>query len=363
MKSALEPAESDIVVSGRDAVSTIRFGSIGSLPSLADPARTVIVADSLTARFVPPPFSQDRIAIVERGEAAKTMSSLDILYGRLLELGVNRDWTLVGIGGGSVSDLAGFAASTWMRGLDFGFVPTTLLAMVDASVGGKNGIDYQGYKNLVGTFTQPRFVLVDRTALAELPEPDLAGGLVEAIKHGIIEGDDHLRLIERAVARSGGIDRSALGPIIRRSIALKAGVASTDERETGQRRRLNLGHTIGHGIEAVTGLPHGACVAAGIAAALRLALERGGSPADADRVIGLFDRLGLPTSLESARRASGETSELSPSMYRDAVADAMAGDKKRLGDEVLFALPMAVGDTRIEPVGLDVLGEFVRRTP
>jgi len=361
--SARQLAEPDIVVSGRDADSLIRFGSMGSLHSLADPSRTVIVADSLTERFVPREFSRDRVVIVERGEAAKTMQSLDSLYGRLLDLGVSRDWTLVGIGGGSVSDLSGFAASTWMRGLDFGFVPTTLLAMVDASVGGKNGIDYQGYKNLVGTFTQPRFVLVDRTALAELPEPDLAGGLVEAIKHGIIEGDDHLRLIERAVARSGGIDRGALGPIIRRSIELKARVASADERETGERRRLNLGHTIGHGVEAVTGLSHGACVAAGIAAAHRLAVERGGSQADADRVTGLLDRLGLPTSLEAARRDSGETSELSPSIYRDAVADAMAGDKKRLGADVLFVTPMAIGDTRIEPIRLDSLGEFVRRTP
>lgn len=361
--NARESAEPDIVVSGRDTESTIRFGSADSLRDFADPARTVIVADPLTVRFIPREFSRDRAVIVERGEAAKTLQSLDALYRRLLDLKVSRNWTLVGIGGGSVSDLSGFAASTWMRGLDFGFLPTTLLAMVDASVGGKNGIDYQGYKNLIGTFTQPRFVLVDKMALVELPGPDLASGLVEAIKHGIIEGDDHLRLIERAVAKSGTVDRGALAPIIRKSIALKARVASADERETGERRRLNLGHTIGHGVEAVTGLPHGASVAVGIAAALRLAVERGGSMADADRITTLLERLGMPTSLEAARRASGETSGLSPSMYRDAVADAMASDKKRLGADVLFVTPMAVGATRIEPIGLDFLGEFVRRTP
>lgn len=355
-----EPA---IVVSGRDGDSSIQLAPLAGLHRLADPKRSVVIADPLTARFVPAEFRQDRVVLVERGEAAKTLRSLDSLYGRLLELGVGRDWTLVGLGGGSVSDLAGFAASTWMRGVDFGFVPTTLLAMVDASVGGKNGIDYGGYKNLVGTFNQPRFVLVDSTLLAELPEADLAGGIAEAIKHGIIEGDEHLRLIERAVARSGRIDRGALGPVIRASIALKARVAGADERESGERRRLNLGHTIGHGVEAVTGLPHGACVAAGIAAALRLAVERGGSGVDADRVIALLDRLGLPTSLEAARRASADTSELSPSMYRDAVADAMASDKKRLGEELLFVVPMAIGDTRIERIELELLREFVRRTP
>jgi len=353
----------DIVVSGERSNSTIRFAPVAVLRTLADSDRTVVVADELTRGFVPPGFARERIVEVPRGEAAKNLATLAAVYARFLELGVSRDWTILGVGGGSVSDLAGFAASTWMRGIDFGFVPTTLLAMVDASVGGKNGIDYRGYKNLVGTFSQPRFVLVDPALLSSLPDYDLACGLVEAIKHGVIDGDEHLSSIESIVSGSGNIDRGALAPVIRRSIELKAAVATADEHEQGDRRKLNLGHTIGHGVEAVTGLAHGASVAAGLASACILATERGGSRACADRVIGLLERLGLPAGLEAARQASVEAKNLSPAHFRDAVASAMGADKKRQGTDVLFAVPMDAGDVRIEPIPLAFLREFTGRAP
>ncbi len=364
---------SDIVVTGERSSSTIRFMRVSALATMADPARTVFVADELTRGFLPPEFDRGRVVVVPRGEAAKNLASLDGVYARFLELGVGRDWTVVGVGGGSVSDLAGFAAATWLRGIDSGFVPTTLLAMVDASVGGKNGIDYEGYKNLIGSFSQPRFVLVDPELLASLPDYDLACGLVEAIKHGIIEGEEHLSMVERAVAGSGKIDRNLLAPIIRRSIALKAAVASADEHEHGDRRKLNLGHTTGHGVEVVTGLAHGASVAAGLASACRFALEHGTTEhgttklaetaALSKRVIALLDRLGLPTSLEQARKASRETSELSPATFRDAVAEAIGTDKKRIGADVLFAMPKATGQVDIEKVALTALRDFARRAP
>lgn len=362
-QSGLASNKGDIVVTGKNSSSTIRFEPITALATLADPARTVIVADEITRGFLPPQFDRGRVVVVQRGEAAKNLESLEGVYARFLALGVGRDWTVVGMGGGSVSDLAGFAATTWLRGVDFGFVPTTLLAMVDASVGGKNGIDYQGYKNLIGSFSQPRFVLVDPELLGSLPDYDLACGLVEAIKHGVIEGDEHLALIERVVSRSGKIDREALDPVIRRSIALKAAVVTADEHEHGDRRKLNLGHTMGHGIEVVTDLAHGASIAAGLASACRFAVEHRGSTPLSSRVLALLDRLGLPTSIEQARRASTETSELSPSSFREAVAQAMGTDKKRNGDKVLFALPRAAGQVDIEPIALQELRDFVRRAP
>ena len=363
----------DLTVTGERSSSTIRFAPVATLSTLANPGRTVIVADEITLHFVPPEFDRRRVVVVQRGEAAKNLGSLDGVYARFLDLGVGRDWTVVGVGGGSVSDLAGFAASTWLRGIDSGFVPTTLLAMVDASVGGKNGIDYQGYKNLIGSFSQPRFVLVDPELLSSLPDYDLACGLVEAIKHGVIEGDDHLSAIEQAVSGSGKIDRTALAPIIRRSVALKAAVVSADEHERGDRRKLNLGHTIGHGVEAVTGLAHGAGVAAGLASACRFAVEHDatirvaaeprGSAALSKRIIDLLDGLGLPSSIELARKASRETSEMSPANFRDAVAEAIGTDKKRVGNDVLFAMPRAAGRVDIEPVALQELRDFVRRAP
>jgi len=353
----------NVTIRGRHSDSTIRFGPVSGLSGLVDPERTVIVADELTSRFIPAGFSSDRLAVVERGETAKSLASLETLYTRFLELGVGRDWTVIGIGGGSISDLAGFAASTWLRGIDFGFVPTTLLAMVDASVGGKNGIDFGGYKNLVGSFSQPRFVQVDTALLSGLPGHDLACGLVEAIKHGWLDGEAHMALIERVVSETGSIDLPALLPVIKGSITLKAAVVNADEREQGDRRKLNLGHTIGHGVEAATGLSHGACVAVGFAAALRFALERGNQVPDAPRVIRLLERLGLPVSLEGARRASRETSEIPPVAFRDAVALAVGSDKKKLGDQVLFVMPLSLGTVRVEAVQIEDLRDFIRRTP
>jgi len=353
----------DIVIEGRKSSSTLRFGSIADLSTFADLEKTVIVADQITSGFVPAGFPRDRVMEIPRGEAAKNLASLEKLYESFLKAGVGRDWTVVGLGGGSVSDLAGFAASTWLRGVDFGFVPTTLLAMVDASVGGKNGIDFQSFKNLVGTFNQPRFVLFDVSLLGSLPAYDLACGLAEAVKHALIEGGDHLPAIEKALGTKGSADHQKLGTVIRRSVELKASIVGADEHESGLRRKLNLGHTIGHGIESITGLPHGACVAAGLASALRLGVERGGSKADAERVTDLLLRLGLPVGIEAARHASSTAGELSPAAFREALAESINTDKKRLGGDILFALPMALGDVRMEPIPLEPIREFIRRAP
>lgn len=360
----------DIAIEANGARSAIRFGPIASLE--LDAERTVAVADELTARYLPACLGRDRLALVPRGEAAKSLANLEALYARFLDLGVGRDWSVLAVGGGSVTDLAGLAAATWMRGIDFRAVPTTLLAMVDASVGGKNGVDFGGYKNIIGTFAQPSVVQVDASTLASLPERDLAGGLVESIKHALIDGGDHPALVESVVGPDGTIDRAALGPVIRRSVALKASIAAADERESGRRRALNLGHTIGHAVEAVTGLPHGEAVATGLAAALGLAAERGGSPADAERTVALLGRLGLPTSLESSRLASlalpggpraapGATAE--SAAFREAVVKALGADKKRLGGDIVFALPLAAGDVRLVPLPIEYLADFIRRAP
>ncbi|GAB1457026.1 3-dehydroquinate synthase [Spirochaetota bacterium] len=341
----------------------IRFEPVQELQGLVDIERTVLVADSVTRTLLPPGFESRRVVIVERGEDAKSDESLQGLYGEFLRLGVERDWSIIGFGGGSVCDLAGFAASTWMRGVDFGFVPTTLLAMVDASLGGKNGIDFKGYKNLIGLFNQPRFVLIDPELLSGLPDADLAAGMAEVIKHGIIDGEQHLAAIEWLVSKDGIIERSLLGPVIRQSIELKTSIVSSDERESGDRRKLNLGHTIGHGIETASGLPHGACVAAGLALAFELAVERGGTQEDKARIVELIERLGLPSSIEAARLASKLTQDMSPEQFRQAIVLAMAADKKRVGDELLFVLPMAIGDVRIVPVSMVQLSDFVRRAP
>lgn len=389
----------DILLSTEAGPSRILFSPAAVLPDLADPARTVLVTDALVRRHVPSEYPADRIVEVPRGEAAKSLSCLESVYRRFLELGLGRDGTVLAVGGGSVSDLAGFAASTWMRGVDFGFAPTTVLAMVDASVGGKNGIDFGGFKNLVGSFRLPRFVLVDPEVLSTLPARAAAAGLVEAVKHAVIEGPEHLALLESAIpARAEGApfalseNAALLIEILSRSIRLKARIVESDFRESGERRKLNLGHTIGHAVEAVTGLPHGECVAAGLACALGLAARRGGSGEDARRILDLLGRLGVPRSLEEARTAAledaaaapdgagkapssggalpeppngpGAAAVLSdPAAFREAVARALSADKKRAGSVVFFALPRAPGSVEIEPIELAELEEYVREAP
>ena len=385
------PGAPEVLLETKAGGTRILFSPIDRLAELADPARTVVVTDAFVRRHVPPAFPAGRIVEVPRGEEAKSLACLQSVYERFLEIGVGRDWTVLGVGGGSVSDLAGFAASTWHRGVDIGFVPTTVLAMVDASVGGKNGINLGVYKNLVGAFRLPRFVLVDPAFLSTLPARETASGLVEAVKHAVIDGPDHIALLERTIPpRPAGAafamprDPAALTEVLARSVRLKARVVAADFLESGERRKLNLGHTVGHAVEAVTGLPHGECVSVGLACALGLAARRGGSTEDAGRILDLLDRLGAPGSLEGARsaciaaRAAGTNGRsgssgpgdpaaleacLDAAAFREAVARALSADKKRAGDLVLFALPRALGSVVIETIELSEIENYVREAP
>jgi 3-dehydroquinate synthase len=369
------------------------------LAALADPKRSFIVADERTIAFLPDAFASCPRAIVPRGEAAKDLATLERLYEAFLEAGLGRDGRVIALGGGSVSDLTGFAASTWMRGVDFGFVPTTLLAMVDAAQGGKNGLDFGGRKNLIGSFHKPRFVLVDTACLASLPPCDLACGMAEALKHGVIEGEEHFSLIERRALAGKPLDAEGLEAIVKASIGFKGRIVAADPYEKGQRMLLNLGHSVGHGVEAVSGLAHGAAVSVGLLAAFGLAARRasaGGDDASAmaiekagERVRSVLQALGLPLTMEDARQAAAENSSggaalkaadgaalagqaalspdrrsvLGPAAFREAVARAITADKKRRGADILFAMPKGIGTVIIEPVGLEELTAYVREAP
>lgn len=349
--------------------SSIFFGTLADVGRRIDCARTVIVTDPMVRRLHGADFPPCRMIEVERGEAAKTLASAEKLYDSFLALGVDRAWTALAIGGGSISDLAGFAASTWLRGIDFGFSPTTLLAMLDASIGGKNGVDFRGRKNLVGTFTKPRFVNFDVSLLGTLPDEDFASGMAEAIKHGIIEGEPHFRFLEERCASRPAMGLATLEELVRRSVDFKTEVAGRDERESGERRKLNLGHTIGHAIEAVTGLSHGRAVAAGLGAALRFSVARhGGDPAMEARVAAFLAGWGLPASIRAAADLAGQADGLTDVMadgsaFRKAVAGALAADKKRISSDILFALPVRIGEVRIVPISLTALCDFVMEAP
>lgn len=361
--------------------TAIRFGPLGGPGGLAeglDPGKAFVLADGYTARLIPAELDACPRRILPRGEAAKTWAEAGKAYEAFAEAGVGRDWTVVAVGGGCVSDLAGFVAATWMRGVELRVAPTTLLAMADAALGGKNGIDLAGRKNLVGSFLEPELMQVDVSSLASLSDGELASGLVECVKHAVIDGEAHLNMLEGAIGCGISPSAVATGPsieaIARASMAVKSRIVEADPKEAGPRMALNLGHTIGHAAEAATGLPHGACVAAGLACALRLAAEltppayRPGLAELDGRVASLLRSIGMPASLSelkiAADRAVGGSGAASDEGdFRDAVASALVSDKKRRGGDMLFALPFGLGDVRITSVGVDRIAAFIRSCP
>jgi len=267
------------------------------------------------------------------GEPSKTREQWARLTDALLAQGFGRDSGIVALGGGVAGDLAGFVAATYMRGLPHIQVPTSLLAMLDASVGGKTGVDTPEGKNLIGAFHPPVAVLADPRALATLPERDYRSGMAEAVKHGLIADAGYFAWMERDAEALVRRDEAALTRLVRRSVEIKAEVVSGDEREAGRRAILNAGHTVAHALEHATayGLPHGEAVALGLVAECALAERLGVAPAGLGKqVAGLLARLGLPVRLAAPIDA-------------DRVLRAMGSDKKNREARLRFALPRELG--------------------
>lgn len=249
--------------------------------------------ESLRARGV----SAD-VVMLPDGEAHKNAATLDDLLTRLLELRVERSTTLLALGGGVVGDMAGFAAAIYQRGIPLVQIPTTLLAQVDSSVGGKTGINHPLGKNMIGAFWQPRAVLVDTDCLVTLPARELRAGLAEVIKYGAIRDADFFAWLESNLPALLAQEQAALSHAIHRSCAIKAEIVAADERESGERALLNFGHTFGHAIEVAQGYGawlHGEAVAAGMVCAARLSeMECGFDPAQTRRLVDLITAAGLP---------------------------------------------------------------------
>ena len=308
----------------------------------------LIVTDTHLAELSLPNGLQDafaglgidsKIAIVPAGESSKSIDCAGRLFDQLVASKADRHTAIVAVGGGVIGDLAGFVAATYARGLPLLMVPTTLLAQVDSSVGGKVGVNHPGAKNIIGSFHQPVGVWIDTETLRSLPDRELRCGLAEVVKYGVIldaaffaELEDHA---DKILDRHDGILRH----IVARSCRLKADVVSRDEREeTGLRAVLNFGHTIGHAIEAVAGyggaFQHGEAVAVGMIAESRLAQRlRWIGPEVHERLLSLLDRFGLPTSA-----AALDVNQL---------IDAMGRDKKNRGGRLRFVLPRSIGHVEL----------------
>lgn len=336
----------------------------GAIIAAAAPAhRYAVVSDSNVAplyaegvRAQLGRVTEAALSTMPAGEAHKTRETWSAITDELLQAGLGRDSAIVALGGGVVCDVAGFVAATFMRGIPVIHIPTTLLAMIDASIGGKTGVDTPHGKNLVGAFHQPSAVIIDAEVLGSLPVEELRCGLAEALKHGAIADAAYFDFIRREAGTLLAVDPAkrdvhSLNHVIEKSVRLKIGVVTADERERGARKALNFGHTIGHSIEMLSGytMRHGEAVGVGMlleaTAAERAGLSEPGLAAD---IRDALDAAGLPT-----RRPAGPAASV--------VLESMRADKKSRGGAIEYAVPKRIGSMTAGNAGSG--GEFTVRMP
>jgi len=323
-------------------------GFEGKLVIVTDPVVKGLHGETLSKALAKDGFKVTTL-VVPAGEDQKSLDNAIRLYEQLTDAYAERSTLVLALGGGVVGDLSGFVAATYLRGVPFVQLPTTLLAQVDSSVGGKVAVDHGRLKNKIGAFHQPKLVIADTDTLKTLPKPELANGLAEAIKTALVRGKEFFLYLEQNVEKLKALDIAALEEAVFQCVRIKAEIVEKDERDAGLRNILNFGHTIGHAIESVShfGVRHGEAVAVGMVAAARISNRMGLlSYNDVDRLISLIEKAGLP-----ARMPELDTAE---------ILEAMRHDKKVDRAQMRFALLKEIGDAVIsDEVSLDFVREVL----
>ena len=320
--------------------------SIGRLGRYTKSEKILVVTDSAVAKLHGDRFSKYETVILGQGERSKTLASVQKVYEKCLEMELERDSFIVGVGGGIVCDIAGFAAATYLRGINCGLVPTTLLAQVDASIGGKNGVNLKGYKNLIGTIRQPSFCLCDLDLLKTLPKEEIGSGFAEIIKNAAIADSGLFSYLEDHMEEALALDRDTLYEVVCDAVAVKARIVNSDEREKNERIKLNFGHTFGHAIERVTYLPHGKAISIGMVIEANLSVEKGLlKDSDKLRLERLLTRANLPTTI-SLSDGNG-------------ITDAIRKDKKRKGSSIRTVLLQGIGNAKVMNIKLEEAEKLV----
>jgi 3-dehydroquinate synthase len=332
------PADLSLLIPGRARASRVLLDhDLADLAGLAGGRAAIIVTDGNVRRCQGPRFPGWPVVEVGTGEAAKTLATVETLARALIAARVDRRTLVVGLGGGVVSDVTGFVASTLLRGVPFAFAPTSLLAQVDAAIGGKNGVNLDGFKNLIGTVTQPEFVLADHRVLETLPAAERRSGVAEVIKAAAIGDAALFTLLEADVDAVLACARPAVARVVERAVRIKLRLVAADERDDADRRLLNFGHTLGHAVERVFGFSHGEAVAIGMVAAARVSVARGLlARGDAERIERLVRRAGLPAACP-------------PGRWADLLA-AIEVDKKRVGGRQSGVLVRGIGEAIVADV-------------
>jgi len=311
-----------------------------------DTEKVAIITDMNVRKLYGNRFPKGDIIEIGLGEASKTLETVEMIYNRFTGMRIDRSSFVVGMGGGIVTDVAGYAASTYLRGIGFGFVPTTLLAQVDAAIGGKNGVNFSGYKNLIGTTRQPKFSICDPEVLKTLPEREIRCGFAEVIKYAAISDPGLMLFLEKNAGKALGLDNETINHVIEGSIATKVSIVEKDEMDNGERMKLNFGHTVGHAIEKTAGIPHGEAVAIGMAAAADVSVAKGMlKKEDAERLKNLIRLFGLPVSAK---------------MDVEGCIEAIDKDKKRSNGKIRMVLLGEIGKAIVKDIEIREIESALR---
>ncbi len=332
------------VVKYASASTVFYFNSaINELAGIVDKSAAFIITDDNVYHHHQKKLKGWNVILVRAGEEFKNQQAVDEVIVKLIESGADRKSTIIGLGGGVVTDIAGYVASVYLRGVSFGFIPTSILAMVDASIGGKNGVDVGIYKNMVGVIRQPKFLLYDYTLLKTLPQQEWINGFAEIIKHAAIKDAAMFKLLESHTVKDFRKDKQLLDKLIQRNALLKARVVQQDELEQGDRKLLNFGHTLGHAIENTYKLPHGHAISVGMVFAAYLSKQLLDFKA-AERLVRIIEKYGLTT------------------FFNYDAADAlnkMLSDKKRVNEVINFVLLEKIGKALYQPLKLEQIASVM----
>ncbi|MEA3445775.1 MAG: 3-dehydroquinate synthase [Bacteroidota bacterium] len=330
------------IIEGKNNQSQILIGEkIGNLNKYLPAGKVIVITDANLMKHYSSLFTDFITIVIRPGEINKNLSTIESIYEKLMKLDADRSTFILGFGGGIVCDISGYVASTYMRGMNFGFVSTSLLSQVDASTGGKNGVNFRNYKNMIGTFNQPQFVICDHSLLNTLPEKEIRSGFGEIIKHCLIADEEMFSFLENNIKSALSLKPEIIEKLVLSSIKIKAGIVNIDETEKGERRKLNFGHTLGHAIESVSGLTHGEAISIGMVSAARLSnYYKLISEEKTERIEKLITAYGLPASTN---------------INFNIIFDRLIKDKKCDNNSIHFILLDDIGKATIKIIKLEEL--------
>lgn len=334
-----------LFVKGQNNKSSVLIGnSLNELDNYLT-ENTIIITDTKVNSLYRNYFNNFNIIEIGIGEKNKTLKTVNYIYEKLLEYRADKTTFLLGFGGGIVCDITGFVATTFMRGVRFGFVSTSLLSQVDASIGGKNGVNFDGYKNIIGSINQPEFVICDPSTLKTLASKEISNGFAEIIKHALIANLELFKLLQANSKKALNLDSKMIENIICESIKIKSGIVKIDEFENNERKKLNFGHTFGHAIEKNYNFSHGQAVSFGIAIASKLSYKKGYITLDDyNSIILLLKQYKLPIHYK---------------FDYSLLLESIINDKKREQETISFILLKKIGVAKIENITLKELWTLI----